>query len=169
MAVKELNTDSEMITVERPFRCAMGSCKCCCYQSLSVNSGGQMLGSLQEDCWYCVPAFTLSDANSTPVYKIHPPTCCGGCCVNCFTEGNPCGKGCCKVPFRIYPADQDDTGGDAHYVGKILKKPKSLLVEILTDANAFEVSFPKSSTVAERGLIIGTSVLLNAVFFEGKN
>ena len=73
------------------------------------------------------------------------------------------------VPFHIYPASQDDTGGDAPFVGKILKKPKSAMVEVFTDADAFELSFPKSSTVAERGLIIGTSLLLNAVFFEGNS
>lgn len=51
-------------------------------------------------------------------------TCCGGCCVNCCAEGNPCcGKGCCKVPFHLFPFDQGNTNS-AEEVGKILKKPK---------------------------------------------
>ena len=169
MEMKELNTDAEMITVDRPFRCGAGSCKCCCYQEMNVHSGGQLLGSLKETCWFCIPTFTASDENGNAVYKIHPPTCCGGCCVNCCAEGNPCGKGCCKVSFRIFPASQTDTGGDAPYVAKILKKPKSLMTEIFTEANAFEIDFQEGSSVANKGLLIGTSLLLNAVFFEGDN
>jgi hypothetical protein len=71
------------------------------------------------------------------------------------------------VSFRIFPASQTDTGGDAPYVAKILKKPKSLMTEIFTEANAFEIDFQEGSSVAHKGLLIGTSLLLNAVFFEG--
>jgi hypothetical protein len=70
------------------------------------------------------------------------------------------------MPFRVYPVTQSDTGGDAPFVGKILKKPKSLITEVFTDANAFELTFPDESTVAQKGVILGTSILLNAVFFE---
>lgn len=76
-------------------------------------------------------------------------------------------------------------------MGKILKKPKSLAVEIFTDANAFEVSFwgsniddlitaiiskfysiiqltfPEDATVQKKAAIMGTSVFLNAAYFEG--
>lgn len=76
---------------------------------------------------------------------------------------------CCKVPFRIYPAGQEDTGGDAPYVGKILKKPKSLAVEVFTDAQAFELNFPENATLEEKINILGTSIYLNANYFEGDN
>ena len=153
MEVKELNTDAEMITIDRPCRCSIGCCKCCCYQEISVNSGGQVLGTLKEDCWYCVPAFTSRDEAGNPVYKIHQPTCCCGMCVDCFTE-DEC-WGCCKVSLRVYPATQSYTGGGAPYVGKILRGKGDL-----------EVMFPDGSTVAQKGVILGTSILLNAVFFE---
>ena len=102
------------------------------------------------------------------MYKVHAPTCLGGMCVNCCAEGNPCGKGCCKVSFRIYDPDQKDTEGDAEYLGKILKKPKSAMVEIFTDAQTFIVDFPKEATVDQKGALIGTSIFLNAIFFEGQ-
>ena len=55
MVVKELNTDAEIITVDRPFRCGVGGCKCCCYQEATISSGGNELGMMKEDCWYwCV-------------------------------------------------------------------------------------------------------------------
>lgn len=113
-----------------------------------------------------VPRFMIYDGESKPLYKLHSPTCCGGMCVNCCAEGNPCGKGCCKVSFRVYDADQSDTEGDAPYLGQILKKPKSLRTELFTDADAFIVSFPESATAAQKGIMIGTSIFLNAIFFE---
>jgi hypothetical protein len=49
----------------------------------------------------------------------------------------------------------------------ILKKPKSVATEIFTDANAFEVDFPKDATADQKGILIGLSVFINSVFFEG--
>jgi hypothetical protein len=88
-------------------------------------------------------------------------------CVNICAEGNPCGKGCCKISYRIFPSDQSDTNGDAPYLGQILKKPKSIAMELFTDADAFQVDFPKDATAAQKGVLIGTSIFLNALFFEG--
>jgi hypothetical protein len=66
----------------------------------------------------------------------------------------------------VYPADQATTGGDAPYVGKILKKPKSMMTEAFTDADAFEVSFPEDATTDKKALLVGASIFLNATFFE---
>jgi hypothetical protein len=71
------------------------------------------------------------------------------------------------VPFHIFPGDQAKTDGDAAYIGKILKKPKSLAVEIFTDANAFDIAFPQGATTAQKGLLIGSAIFINANFFEG--
>jgi len=167
MEVKELNTDAELLTVHRPCACCAGSCKCCCFQRASVTSGGQAMGSVKEQCYCCVPRFTLYDGKGNPIYKMHQPTCCCGCCVNPCTEGNPCcGVGCCKEPFHIYPADQKSTDGDAPYSGKIVKKAKSGATEVFTDADAFEVDFPSDATTDQKALLIGTSIFLNAIFFE---
>jgi hypothetical protein len=166
MRVQELSTDAELLTVDRPTRCAASSCKCCCYQEISVTSGGQALGSVKENCYYCVPAFTVFTASGEELYLVHPPTCCGGMCVQCCSEGNPCGKGCCKVPFWVFNAGQTNTGGDAPHIGKILKKPKSFGTEMLTDADAFAITFPEQASADEKALLVGTSIFLNAMFFE---
>ena len=101
---------------------------------------------------------------------MHQPTCCGGMCVNCCAEGNPCGKGMCKESFRIYDAKQEgSTGGDAPYLGQIMKREKSLSVALFTDADTFEVKFPKDATADQKGILIGTSIFINAVFFEGED
>eukprot|EP00980_Cylindrotheca_fusiformis_P009439 scaffold2067_cov101-Cylindrotheca_fusiformis.AAC.1 len=166
MAVKELYSGAELVSVDRPLACVQGPCKCCCYQSASFTSANESIGKIEEQFYFCVPRFLIYDGENRPMYKLHNPTCFGGTCVNCCAEGNPCGKGCCKVSFRVYDADQQETDGDAPYLGYILKKPKSLFVELFTDANAFEVIFPQEATTAQKGVLIGTSIFLNAIFFE---
>jgi hypothetical protein len=168
MKVEELQTKAELLTVDRPCVCCLaGPCKCCCYQQATFTSGNDQLGKIQENCYCCVPQYTLYDASGAKVYKIHPPTCCGGMCPNCCTEGNPCGKGCCKVPFWVFDPNQAQTnGGEAVHLGKILKKPKSLGVELFTDANAFEVTFPTAATPEQKAGLVGTAIFFNAVYFE---
>jgi hypothetical protein len=53
MVVKELNTDAEMVSVDRPCACAIEPCKCCCYQKASFTSDGQDIGRIEEQfyCW----------------------------------------------------------------------------------------------------------------------
>ena len=52
VTVKELNTDAEIVSVERPFRCGAGGCKCCCYQEAFITSNNNALGSIKETCWF---------------------------------------------------------------------------------------------------------------------
>jgi hypothetical protein len=167
MRINEVGTDAELLTVKRPCACPAAGCKCCCYQTALYSSGNTVLGSIKETCYFCVPSFKIMDASGQLIYLLHPPTCCCGVCMNCCTEGNPCGRGCCKVPFWIFdPSVRSTNGGNAKHLGKILKKPKSTAVELFTDASAFEVHFPESSTVEQKAVLVGTAVFLNAVFFE---
>lgn len=173
MQVQELNTQANILTLERPLRCHASSCKCCCYQQGIVTTGTglelQLLGSIQERCYICVPEFHIYDSQGNGLYRLHPPTCCCGLFVNVCAEGNPCcGRGCCKVPFHLFPYHQINTD-NAHHVGKILKKPKSLWTELFTDANAFEVDFPVDATAEHKGVLVGAAILLNAIFFEEKH
>jgi len=137
MRINEEGTNSELLSVNRPLVCcAVSPCKCCCYQTASFSSGEtHQLGHIVEDCYYCVPSFTIKNAAGQAVYKVRPPTCCCGVCFNCCTEGSNLGAVCCKVPFRVYDANAT---GEAAHLGKILKIPKSLKTEVFTDANAFE-------------------------------
>lgn len=166
--VKQDGSGAEIMTIDRPLACPMGYCKCCCYQNATFSSGDDKIGSLKETCFYCIPTFNIYDGNDTHLYVLRPPTCWGGLCVNCCAEGNPCGKGCCRTSFRFYEPGQP-TNGDAEYKGKIESKPKSIVTEMFTDANAFEVSFPMGASAAVKGIFMGTTLFLNAVFFEGQD
>jgi len=166
--VKETNTDAELLTVNRPFSCCVMGCKCCCAgQEAIITSNGQQMGKIKEEYFCCVPTFTIMDGEDKPKYKLHSPTCCGGVCVNCFTEGCICGKGLCKAPFWIFDYNQENTdGGKATHTGKILKKPKSMMTEVFTEANAFEAVFPDDADIAMKATLIGASVYINSIFFE---
>eukprot|EP00551_Chaetoceros_affinis_P003812 CAMPEP_0203661314 /NCGR_PEP_ID=MMETSP0088-20131115/59546_1 /ASSEMBLY_ACC=CAM_ASM_001087 /TAXON_ID=426623 /ORGANISM="Chaetoceros affinis, Strain CCMP159" /LENGTH=264 /DNA_ID=CAMNT_0050523977 /DNA_START=91 /DNA_END=885 /DNA_ORIENTATION=- len=167
MVAKENGSGEEILTMYRPWACNAGACKCCCYQKMEYSYKGSPLGQIEELCWVCVPRMQITDASGSPVYKVHPPTCVGGMCVDICAEGNPCcGKGCCKVPFYIYPATQEDTDNGAPYVGKVVKVPKSLTVEFLTDAEAYDIVFPMDATSAQKAMIAGGAVFINANFFE---
>lgn len=48
------------------------------------------------------------------------------------------------------------------------KVPKSLAVELFTDAEAFDVEFPEGSTSVQKALIAGSAILINANFFESE-
>ena len=124
---------------------------------------------VEEKCYCCVPRFEINDAEGKAIYQMHQPTCVGGMCVNCCAEGNPCfGRGCCKAPFHVFPADMEDTDNGAEPSGKILKVMKSAAAEIFTDADVFEVDFPKDATTEQKGLVMGSAIFLNAIFFEAK-
>lgn len=166
--IKHLESNAEIASIDRPCACQMGPCKCCCYQEASFSSGGDQIGRIKETCFYCIPTFNIYDSDDNHLYVLRPPTCCGGCCVNCCAEGNPCGKGCCKTSFRFYEPNKP-TLGDAEYDGKILSKPKSLATELFTDANAFDVTFPNGASAAVKGIVMGTTIFLNSIFFEGSD
>jgi hypothetical protein len=118
-------------------------------------------------CFSSVPQYKIYDNDDDSVYIVHPPTCCGGVCVNCWTEGNPCTHGCCKIPFRIYDADAMNTNGDAPFVGQMLKIPKETFCSTFNETSYYKIEFPKPATTEQKGLILGSSLLINSLYFEG--
>jgi len=162
MSAKDSN-DVELLSMNRPLKCPAGPCKCCCYQEINVSSGDKPLGGMVEQFSCCVPRFIISDSNGKSLYKAHMPTCCGGMCYNCTTEGMTCGRACCVIPYHIFPADQAETDNGADPIGKIVSRPKSLLTEIFTDANVFDVYFPAEANAEQKALVCGTAILLNAI------
>jgi len=158
---------TEILSIDRPCKMPPGVCKCCCYQKVDVHSGGIYLGRVEEQYSCCVPKYMAYDKTGTAVYKMHQPTCVAGMCVDICAEGNPCGRGCCKVPFHLFPANASQTDGrDASPSGKILKEKRSNLDELFTDSQIFKITFPEKADAEEKGLLLGATVLINANFFE---
>jgi Scramblase len=161
MRINEVGTEAELVTVERPLACAVSRCKCCSYsQRAHFTSGGNVVGSIKETFYCCVPSFKMLDVSGAEVYLLHSPTCCCGMCTRCCDEDD----------FWIFDAAAKSTnGGKAEHVGKILKTEISVLVDELTDASAFEVHFPATSTVEQKASLVGSALFLNAIFFQTRS
>merc|ERR1711924_452516 len=168
-----------ILTFERPFRCAANNCKCCCYQEVAVldGNGGVDMGKATEKCWYCVPNFATVKPDGNDEYQFHMPTCCGGMCVNV------CAQGCCncRIPFLIYPPGGDDANplkageGCKPVPGMETEKPDAqickvgggLATEVFTDADTFEFKAPAGADASAKARLIGATLLLNQIYFEG--
>ena len=143
---------------ERPFRCGMGSCKCCCYQEvLSTLPSGQANGSVVETFWMFVPMFNVVGPGGDVEYKLSMPTCVGGLCVNVCAEGL-CN---CRIPFYIFKPDSGTTKEEK--VGNITQVWVSLITEVLTDASSFEVNFPADASQESKARLLGATFLINQV------
>mmetsp|Transcript_41421 Transcript_41421/g.46255 ORF Transcript_41421/g.46255 Transcript_41421/m.46255 type:complete len:279 (+) Transcript_41421:21-857(+) len=155
----------EFLEVNRPFRCCLGPCKCCCNQETTIFSGDDHLGDIRESFWCFVPQFKVYDDDMEEVYVIRPPTCCNGMCIDCTgSDGNPvCPHGCCMVPCDIYPRS-DLKGVDR--IGRMAKIPKETFRETFNETNYYKIEFPDEATTNEKGLLLGSSILINALYFE---
>jgi len=170
-----------MAEFERPFRCNLGNCKCCCYQEVMVRSGSdgknEDWGNVREACWYCIPSFMVNTKleGGEHRYDIHMPTCMGGMCVNC------CAQGCCncRIPFYIYKAGAGEEGilyapGAAKYPNCKTEHPEAQITKIwsgmynefLTDADKFEIKCPDGADTGDKARLIAATLMLNQVFFE---
>jgi len=173
------DTGAKVMSYDRPYRFAAGSCKVCCFQEMSFfDEKQQPIGMIKEPCYMCVPYHTIFDESEQPQFRVQMPTCCGGMCVDC------CAEGCCnmRIPFYIYPADGDmDT--EHALLGKTPKTdPKSSrngsmyaqitkvwaggMTELYTDSDNFEVEFPASATAKQKALLVGSVFFLNMLYFE---
>ena len=55
---KNIDPQSAVMSYERPFRCMVQPCKCCCFQSMRfLDQDGQHIGEIKEECFLCVPRF----------------------------------------------------------------------------------------------------------------
>lgn len=149
---------------DRPCVLPPGSCKCCCYQSISATDPvtNKYLGNFMETMQCCVPIYEVTDALGTPKYNVHQPRCCGGFCVDCNKSSK-----CCLpnfVPFNIYNIingveDENDP------VGMIAKKWAGLGNEIL-DADRFDVIFPPTAGVEMKATLTGGVFLFKEIYFQ---
>ena len=157
------STGSPVAMYHRPCRILPMGCKCCCYQEIQHKDvNGVPIGATTEDCWYCVPRFSITDAHGQLEYILSRPTCWHGTCVDW------CAEGICtfRVPFYLFAPGVQQVKGNEN--GKVVKVWTGLTKELFTDADNLEVDFPKESNENARVRIMGSSFLINQLYFEGK-
>jgi len=169
-------------TYIRPCRCAMGNCKCCCYQEVETwlgdaEKGGKQIGGVRELMWFCVPTFGIYDKDPAGPYEyyLHQPTCCGGMMVN------PCAQGCCncRIPFFFYkdPSVEEPLkatgavntapGAEGVADAQITKVWVGLKKECLTTADSFEFKSPDDASDEAKMRLLGATIMIDQLFFEG--
>ncbi|CAG0900178.1 unnamed protein product, partial [Darwinula stevensoni] len=131
-----------VLRLERPFRCN-GCCFPCCLQVLRVYSGtGEHLGTIEEEWALWKTNLRIKDSNDEVVYRVK-----GSCC--------PCSFCGADVEFPVL------NESETRQVGMIRKHWSGALKECCTDADDFDVSFPKDLDVRLKSLFIGSLFLLS--------
>ena len=139
--------------LDRPFKCTC----CCCARPIvkGTFSNGQPFGTINQPFTCCSPFFETMDETDGSKYSIEIPYCqCGFMC-----RSNCCGK-CSEVNGNIYK-ENDLT----HPVGSF-KKVENCVLEMITDANSFEIIFPTDATVGDKLNILATVILIDYRFYE---
>jgi hypothetical protein len=135
-----------------------------CLSEIQVKDGrnsGQHLGTVKESCTnliYCWPLrLAISMEGKTEAQ---------------YTMKGPCtllihliGQCPCRGPFN-FDVTEDSTG---RKVGTVANVPTGCCKMCFTNADDYEVIFEPDATAEERAVLLGSTFLLDARFFEAKN
>jgi len=145
-------------------------CPCCCFlpQMTAKTPDGRIISNSRYICDFClyVPKFMYSE-NGEDIYKVRPETCCMGCCVNCKCGGK---NGCVQVPFYFWDPKTEEKimGNGEGQEPQILKVFGGLKKECCSTADTFAVFFPPGITAERKAGLLGMTMLVDFVWFEGR-
>ncbi|XP_052762691.1 phospholipid scramblase 2-like [Mya arenaria] len=147
------NTGMEVIRLQREFQCWKASCWCacsdCCAHTLTVEAPvGTTVGYVRQKCSVCQPIYAVQDYDHNELMTILGP-----CCVT----------GCSDIEFRVTSATDDQDIGE---ITKNIYLPILPMVNALTTADKFGVSFPRSLDIKQKATMIGACFLIDFMFFE---
>jgi len=69
------------------------------------------------------------------------------------------------IPCDVYAVDKNGFEIQEK-VGTMAKIPKKTFKECFNEINYYKVDFPETATNDEKGLLVGSSILVNALYFE---
>ena len=52
------------------------------------------------------------------------------------------------------------------FSGRMYKIPKAEFCDTFNETNYYEIEFPEGATTSQKGLLLGSSILINALYFE---
>lgn len=146
-------------TFDRPYKCT-----CCCLERPQLTGyykteQGPKFGLIQEQCTLYDPHFDIFGLNGEKKYQVHADCCqCGLLC-----RGG-CGS-CSQVLFPIFKSNATSFDQNSS-AGMIKKVPNNLLVELLSNADNFEIDFPGDATPEEKLMLIGATLMIDYRYFE---
>jgi len=145
------------------------SCPCCCMLPFvtAFDPSNNELNKTRYVCDMClyVPKFMYSEGG-TDIYKIRPETCCMGCCIVC-----KCAKGKPSIPFYFWdPATDEKIPGASPGQEPVIEKVwAGMKKECCSTADNFVVMFPPGCDAKRKAGLIGSTMLVDFVFFEGRD
>jgi hypothetical protein len=157
---------------ERPFKC---TCLCCCrpimegfykgddqenqdlIENKSAEQRKEKIGIVIEP-FGCAPELLIYGTDGQIRWKIYGEYCQCGFWARDISVGK-----CYEVDFWIYEADADVSKSKP--VGNIHKVFKGLS-ELVTDSDAFILTFPIKSTAIERLMLIGSVIMIDYRYYE---
>ncbi len=124
-------------------------------------SSGQTVGKIIQP-WTCLdPIWDIYGSDDKHKYVVQPDCCQCGIWGRSF-----CGK-CCETTFRIFTAAKYAENSSAENAdGTIIRRLGGMAQAVLTDADNFEINFPKGATAYDKMMIIGNTLMIDYSFFE---
>ena len=136
----------------KPFKC---TCFCCNRPIINVSVGDNPIGSIKNLFSCFDPEFEVYEANGNLKYFVYADCCqCGLLCAN-----NICGK-FSSATFNICAP------GTINTIATITKMSAQSFSEVITDADSYQVSFPKNASPNDKLLLIALGLMIDYQYFE---
>lgn len=158
-----------LMQFRKPVSCHGGSCFWCLWPKMKGHlPGGKEVNESRYHCDCCchIPKFMYSE-NGKDLFKVMPPTCCAGMCI----QPNCKGGRCLAMPFFFY---DPETGEQIKGTGppgnepQILKVWGGVMKECCTQIDTFAVFFPPGVSAETKAGLLGMTFFIDYQIFEGK-
>jgi hypothetical protein len=158
-----------IVQYKKPFGCPVyigQGVPCCCFlpELTTILPDGTEHSKSKYLCSICVPKLSYQEPPGEDLYILHPPTCCGGICIQ-----PQCGRRCCSIPFYFF----DPTTGKQVYANENIDKSaqirqvrNGLKKECFSSATSFAIKFPEDADAKRKAGILGLTFLLDFTLFE---
>ena len=147
---------------ERPFKC---TCLCCCRPVMKGYFNDENKKSVKKknlgkviEPFSCSPELLLYGEDNRVKWKVNGDYCQCGFWARDLSVGK-----CYEVDFWIYECNADIFRSKP--VGNIHKVFKGLS-ELVSDSDAFILTFPKNATALERLMMIGSVIMIDYRYYE---
>lgn len=148
--------------MDRPYKC---TCCCCGRPEMTVYWGTlddttNVIGKVREPCKCIDVQMDMVDFAQNGRYTMLADGCqCGICC-----GGTPCGR-CSEVMFPIFKWDCQNMEF-ANRAGLIQRKFNGCMKAAFTDADNFDVTFPKECSPEDKMMIIATALMIDFRYYN---
>ncbi|XP_070539456.1 phospholipid scramblase 1-like [Ptychodera flava] len=140
------NSEREVLTIKRPYRCEGCCCFCCLMEIQVYTADGVLLGGVNQTWSLIFPRFDIRNAEDETILKMDGPCCHCRCCSD--------------INFDVKSLDKSTT------VGRVTKQWAGMVTEAFTDADNFGITFPMDLDVKMKAVMIGAMFLIDFMFFE---